>query len=114
MVGGLITAHTGHSVIARLIKKHGHSSCGGYTAHLHRLYLCLVCLGGVVKAFWYTVCHAAGGVQPGLHFISPWCQGPLLTSAWERRLGYVEVFTVYCPKELEEGASETMTFITSI
>lgn len=39
-------AHTGHSVIARLIKKHGHSSCGGYTAHLHRLYLCLVCSGG--------------------------------------------------------------------
>lgn len=86
----------------------------GATQLTYTGFICVWCVWGVVRAFWYTVCYAAGGVQPGLHFISPWCQGPLLTSAWERRLGYVEVFTVYCPKELEEGASETMTFITSI
>lgn len=41
---------------------------------------------GVVRAVWCPVCHAAGGVRLGLRFISLWCQGPLLSSAWEKRL----------------------------
>lgn len=40
VVGRLIMVHMGHSVIPWLIKKHGHSSCGGYIAHLLSHYLC--------------------------------------------------------------------------
>lgn len=36
-----------------------------------------------VRAVWCPVCDAAGGVQPGLSFISLWCQRPQITLAWE-------------------------------
>lgn len=69
---------------------------------------------GLVRAVWCPVCHSAGGVQPGLNFISLWCQRPKLTPAWETIRLCGGFYGALSKVRVEVGAPETMTFVTYI